>query len=258
MLAFVPLATRPAATYPFNQNWFMVMTYLLDARMTNYSLTPFNDRHSMSSMNKLFIIGLPRTGTTSISVALLDYGFKVAHTAYTKHAFELADVVSDAPCFADYKQLDALFPNSKFVYLDRALPVWIPSMQMLMNKMLPELTPKSGYLNPVLKRCINKIFAPFDCENPLAPQHLEECYRTHQQAVFSYFAQRDDFLAIDISQTGSLKQLLDFLRIEGSNTGDFPRLNVGKRVDNWKEFKHPNKINSNSAGAERRKFFDYS
>lgn len=212
----------------------------------------------MSSMNKLFIIGLPRTGTTSISVALLDYGFKVAHTAYTKHAFELADVVSDAPCFADYKQLDALFPNSKFVYLDRVLPAWIPSMQMLMNKMLPELTPKSGYLNPVLKRCINKIFAPFDCENPLAPQHLEECYRTHQQAVFSYFAQRDDFLAIDISQTGSLKQLLDFLGIEGSTAGDFPHLNIGKRVDNWKEFKHPNKINSNSAGAERRKFFDYS
>ena len=72
-------------------------------------------------MNKLFIIGLPRTGTTSISVALLDYGFKVAHTAYTKRAFELADVISDAPCFADYQELDNIFPHSKFVYLDRPL-----------------------------------------------------------------------------------------------------------------------------------------
>lgn len=209
-------------------------------------------------MTKIFIIGLPRTGTTSISVALLDYGFKVAHTAYTKHAFELADVVSDAPCFADYKELDVLFPHSKFVYLDRSLATWVPSMQMLMRKMLPELTPKTGYLNTVLKRCINRVFSPFDCKDPCDQQHLENCYRKHQTEVFSYFAQRDDFLAIDVSHTGSLKQLLDFLGKENKSTNNFPHVNVGKRVDHWKNLKHPNKINSNSAGAERRKFFDYA
>lgn len=208
-------------------------------------------------MNKIFIIGLPRTGTTSISVALLNYGFKVAHTAYTKRAFELADVISDAPCFADYHQLDKLFPNSKFVYLNRALERWIPSMQMLLNKMLPELAPKTGYLNPVLKRCINETFAPLTAENPLAEQHLEHCYLTHQQAVFNYFKNRDDFLAIDISQAGSLKQLLTFLGISSEHAGEFPRLNIGKQVDNWKEFKHPNKINALSAGKDHRKFFDY-
>lgn len=208
-------------------------------------------------MNKLFIIGLPRTGTTSVSVALLDYGFKVAHTAYTKRAFELADVISDAPCFADYEELDQLFPNSKFVYLDRALEGWVPSMQMLLNKMLPELAPKSGYLNPVLKRCINKTFAPLTTENPLGTQHLESCYRAHQQAVFHYFENRDDLLVIDISQKNSLLKLLDFLGIESKTAGDFPHLNIGKQVDNWKEFKHPNKINSLSAGKEHRKFFDY-
>lgn len=208
-------------------------------------------------MNKLFIIGLPRTGTTSISVALLDYGFKVAHTAYTKRAFELADVISDAPCFSDYKELDALFPDSKFVYLDRALTAWVPSIQMLLNKMLPELTPKSGYLNPVLKRSMNKTFATLECDNPLTQQHLEHCYRTHQQAVFNYFAQRDNFLSIDISQTGSLQQLLNFLGVQSEAAGEFPHLNVGNRVDNWKEYKHPNKINSLSAGKEHRKFFEY-
>lgn len=208
-------------------------------------------------MNKLFIIGLPRTGTTSISVALLDCGFKVAHTAYTKRAFELADVVSDAPCFADYEALDKLFPDSRFVYLDRALEAWVPSMQMLLKKMLPELAPKSGYLNPVLKRCINKIFAPLTTENPLDTQHLESCYRAHQQAVFHYFANRDDLLVIDISQQKSLQKLHEFLGIESTTGGEFPHLNIGKQVDNWKEFKHPNKINSLSAGKEHRKFFDY-
>lgn len=208
-------------------------------------------------MNKLFIIGLPRTGTTSISVALLDYGFKVAHTAYTKRAFELADVISDAPCFADYKELDKLFPNSKFVYLDRVLELWVPSMQMLLNKMLPELAPKSGYLNPVLKRCINKTFAPLTTENPLDTQHLENCYRTHQQDVFRYFENRDDLLTIDLSHSDSLQGLLGFLGIKSTAAENFPHLNIGKQVDNWKEFKHPNKINSLSAGKEHRKFFDY-
>lgn len=213
-------------------------------------------------MNKLFIIGLPRTGTTSISVALLDYGFKVAHTAYTKRAFELADVVSDAPCFCDYQELDQLFPHSKFVYLERSLERWVPSMQMLLNKMLPELAPKTGYLNPVLKRVINQTFAPLTSSDPLSKEHLETCYINHQQQVMNYFTQRNDFLRLDISNSNSLPTLLRFIGIEPPVTAQFahtqfPHLNTGKQVDNWKAIKHPNKINSLSAGAEHRQFLDY-
>lgn len=208
-------------------------------------------------MNKLFIIGLPRTGTTSISVALLDYGFKVAHTAYTKRAFELADVISDAPCFCDYQQLDALFPGSKFVYLDRAVENWVPSMQMLLKKMLANLDQKTGHFTPVLKRCFNNTFSLLTTPDPLKEQHLAACYRKHQQEVFNYFATREDFLKIDVSCSESLKALLTFLNIATEGIVEFPRLNVGKQVDNWKSFKHLNKVNSFSAGKEHRKFFDY-
>lgn len=208
-------------------------------------------------MNKLFIIGLPRTGTTSISVALLDYGFKVAHTAYTKRAFELADVISDAPCFSDFAQLDKLFPDSKFVYLDRALENWIPSIQMLLNKMLPELTPKTGYLNPILKRSMNQIFSTFETQDPLDADHLKSCYLKHQQHVLNYFSSRNDFLSIDISDKNSLRRLLEFLDISCDSQVEFPHLNIGKLVDNWKEHKHPNKVNSLSVGKEHRKFFEY-
>jgi hypothetical protein len=209
-------------------------------------------------MNKVFIIGLPRTGTTSISIALLDYGFKVAHTAYTKRSFELADVISDAPCFCDYKELDYLFPHSKFVYLDRNIESWVLSMQMLLNKMLPELTTKTGYLHPVLKRCMNTVFALQQTQYPLHKQHLEDCYQKHQQQVLTYFSQRKDFLKVDISQHGSLKKLLQFLAIPEDDSKNFPHVNKGKQVDSWKEYKHPNKISSLSAGKDHRKFFDYS
>ena len=210
-------------------------------------------------MNKLFIIGLPRTGTTSISVSLLEH-FKVAHTAYTKHAFELADVISDCPCFSDYHQLDALFPDSKFVYLQRSLDLWIPSIQMLLNKMLPHLNAKT-YVNPILKRSfgqtfdLNNVDKPFS--KPLDSAHLTACYQRHEQGVIDYFNSRDNLLSIDVSQSDSLPRLLAFLGLWHSGEEQFPHLNTGRRVDSWGEFKHPNKVNANAAGRERRKFFDY-
>jgi hypothetical protein len=210
----------------------------------------------ISTFNKIFIIGLPRTGTTSVSAALLDYGFKVAHTAYTKRAFELADVISDAPCFCDYKELDKLFPGSKFVYLERSLEYWIPSIQMLVKKMLPELDPTGGYLHPVLKRSFNTIFA-LSTTRDLNEAHFTQCYLNHQNAISDYFSGRNDLLKINISDYGSLRSLLGFLGINDLGSNAFPHLNIGKQVDNWKQLKHPNKINALAAGREHRKFFDY-
>jgi len=205
-------------------------------------------------MNKLFIIGLPRTGTTSISVALLKH-FKVAHTAYTKRAFELADVISDCPCFSDYQQLDSLFPNSKFVYLQRPLAQWLPSIQMLLGKMLPHLNGET-YVNPILKRSFSQTFELNNVGNPLDITHLTSCYQQHEQEVIDYFNGQNNLLSIDVSHPESLTKLLAFLGLQGGNNEQFPHLNIGKRVDNWKSFKHPNKVNSNAAGKEHRKFFD--
>lgn len=207
-------------------------------------------------MNKVFIIGLPRTGTTSICVALLEYGFKVAHTAYTQHAFELADVVADAPCFSDYRELDVLFPQAKFVYLERTLSLWVPSMQMLMNKMKPQLA-ETGKFNPVLKRSFNLTFDLLTSVNPDDAGHLERCYLRHQQQVTSYFDGRDDFIRLDISNEQSLPKLLTFLDIEVDGAPRFPHLNTGRNVACWEEHKHPNKVSANSAGPLRRKFFKY-
>lgn len=206
-------------------------------------------------MSKIFIIGLPRTGTTSISVALLEMGLSVAHTAFTKRSFEVADVISDAPCFSDYQQLDGLFPHSKFIYLTRELDKWVPSITMLLEKMKPHLDLKTGRFHPVLKRSFYHIFSPqlLCTENALIDGYLR-----HQSAVYQYFNGRDDLLSIDISEQDSLLKMQQFLAIQTGEVTDFPRLNVGRNVASWDEYKHPNKINSNLTGAEGRKYFDYS
>ena len=207
-------------------------------------------------MSKIFVIGLPRTGTTSISVALLNCGFKVAHTAFTKRAFELADAVTDAPCFSDYQQLDLLFPGSKFIYLERKLEKWLPSVQRLLTKMQPHLMPKVGHFNPVLKRSFEQTFELTNIAL-LTEQHLTSCYLRHQHEVKTYFHRRTDLLSIDLSDKHSLQALCAFVGEDCDNNQQFPHLNKGSQVSNWRDYKHENKINSLSAGKDHRKFFDY-
>lgn len=222
--------------------------------------------------NKIFIIGLPRTGTTSVSVALLDQGLTVAHQAFTKQAFMLADAVSDAPCFSDYQQLDVLFPNAKFVYLDRPLDKWLPSMQMLLGRMMVHLDKDTGRFHPVMKRSFNHCFDIWQVEDVADEAHLTACYQRHQQQVLSYFVGRNDFISIDISVAGSLTALLRFIGLPLGNEVEcpqlnlsqlngpqlnFPQLNMGRNVASWDEYKHPNKISANASGPDKRKFFDY-
>ena len=225
-------------------------------------------------MSKVFIIGLPRTGTTSVSVALLELGYKVAHQAFTKQAFELADVVSDAPCFSDYRQLHQLYPNAKFVYLERALDAWVPSMQMLLSRMLVHLDNKTGKFHPILKRSFNHCFDLKGIDNPLDAEHLVRCYLSHKKQVSDYFKKSNinNFICIDISQPDSLSQLRQFLASDlnfsgelsidepmysGSEREGFPHLNRGRNVASWDEYKHPNKVSTNASGPDKRKFFDY-
>lgn len=242
------------------------------SKLKSTTNTVANPTSNPKKMTKAFIIGLPRSGTTSVSVALLEQGFKVAHQAFTKQAFELADVVSDAPCFSDYKQLAKLYPQAKFIYLDRDIDAWAPSMQMLLGRMLPHLDMKTGRFHPILKRSFNHCFGGGEVSDPIDAEHLIRCYQTHKQAVLDFFCSEGiplhNFISLDISETGSLSKLISFLEVDGeaesghSNQGlchlNFPHLNKGRNVASWDEYKHPNKINANVAGPEKRKFFDYT
>ncbi|MDH5216755.1 MAG: sulfotransferase family protein, partial [Gammaproteobacteria bacterium] len=145
--------------------------------------------------------------------------------------------------------------------LQRSLDLWLPSIQMLLNKMQPHLNAKT-YTNPILKRSFGQTFDLNNVDKPLDDlldsAHLTACYQGHEQGVIDYFHNNNDnLLSIDVSQKDSLPRLLAFLGLSHSGEEQFPHLNMGRRVDSWGEFKHPNKVNANAAGSERRKFFDY-
>ncbi len=199
--------------------------------------------------NKIFIIGLPRTGTTSICAAMLELGFTVAHTAYTQKTFDKAQVIADAPIFCDFKQLDKYYPNSKFIYLTRSPENWLPSIKQLLQRMYTNVSREDGGFNTILKRCFHSTFSPFTIENIDSEDFLKSCYQKHNNEVKQYFFERQqDLLTIDISNPSSYQQLLSFLSLSKEENISFQKLNCGRKVTAWKELKHDKKIESTKNG----------
>lgn len=204
-----------------------------------------------ATTGKIFIIGLPRTATTSVCLAMLGLGYKTAHNAYTQHAFNEAEVIADTPVFCDYQQLDKHFPNSKFVYLTRQSEKWLPSIRQLLQRMMINLQRNDGGFNPHLKRCYNEVFSPLTSDNIEQDDFLLNCYHRHQQGIEKYFKGREhDLLTIDVSDEQSYLSLLDFIGHDKSrpNNNGFKVINIGGKVKAWQAINNTLKIESTNKG----------
>ena len=203
------------------------------------------------TFNKIFIIGLPRTATTSVCLAMLGLGYKTAHNAYTENAFSEAQVIADTPVFCDFKKLDKHFPNSKFIYLTRNEEAWLPSIKQLLQRMIVNLQRSDGGFNPHLKRCYNDVFSPLTIENIAQDDFLLQCYQRHQASIFEYFQDRvGDLLTIDVSEPLSYQALLAFLNIapEQGRASGFEKINIGGKVKAWQDINNILKIESTNKG----------
>lgn len=203
------------------------------------------------SDGKIFIIGLPRTATTSVCLAMLEQGFKTAHNAYTQDAFIQAQVLADTPIFCDYQKLDKHYPNSKFIYLTRSPEKWLPSIKQLLQRMIVNLQRTDGGFNPHLKRCYNEIFSPLNEENLNSDEFLLNCYNRHQQGIEAYFKDRSqDLLTIDVGDESSYLKMLAFLDIDSSKAreGGFKQINLGGKVKAWQGLHNKLKVESTNNG----------
>lgn len=197
---------------------------------------------------KIFIIGLPRTGTTSVCAALLDLGFTVAHTAYTQRTFEHAQIIADTPIFNDYQLLDKHYPKSKFIYLTREPVLWLPSIQQLLLRMAKNLLRSDGGFNPIIKRCYLETFSPLTEKNINSFAFLSQCYQQHQIQIEDYFQRSpNQLLSIDITQPSAYQQLLNFLELP-IKEGSFKKMNIGGKITAWKDLTHPLKVSSTNKG----------
>jgi hypothetical protein len=202
-------------------------------------------------MNKIFIIGLPRTGTTSLCAACIELGLTTAHTAYTIESFNNAQVIADTPVFNDYALLYQKYPDAKFIYLERDLELWLPSISKLLTRMSGNLFSDKGGFNDTIKRCFLNTFSGLDAKHLDNFEFLTGCYEIHKTKAVSFFEDTQaQHLFLNVSNPNSFVKLCDFLAVNTATTKitDMPKLNVNGKVTAWNDLNHPLKVSSTRMG----------
>ena len=188
-----------------------------------------------SRKTKIFGIGLSKTGTTSLARALEILGYKtrdyIGVTSYIAgdlssidlQEIEANDAFTDTPIPSFYKQLDAKYPNSKFILTTRDMDDWLRSCKKQFTKrMVEKQNEATNQIHTDLYDCFE-----FDAER------YASGYDRFVNDALDYFKDRPrDLLVIDICGGETWEKLCAFLGEPIPDT-PFPLTNVSaiQRMD---------------------------
>ena len=156
-------------------------------------------------MNKIFNIGLARTGTTSLHNALQTLNFSSIHFPTNLDAFNNHIALCDTTITLGYKFLDVMFPNSKFILTMRNVESWLGSMEALFSQwdITDERTCKTDHLHYALygTHKFNK-------------DKMQKAFFKHLDDVTDYFKFREtDLLTIYVEENNKWDKLCEFLEV---------------------------------------------
>lgn len=181
--------------------------------------------HNTTCRPLVFGIGLPRTGTCSLSAALVVLGRKVQHFPYkfqehsalytrVKDAFVDVTIMGIRPSC-----LLAAYPNALMIYTIRENASWVRGMQKLHTMLL-----SYGRMFPVAKTISNRFIRTFGS----TPDEWLVYKQSYEQEV--YTLRRDyprQIVCIDILDTGNQQSLWHkvsvFIQAGHIPTCPFPR-----------------------------------
>ena len=199
------------------------------------------------SLNKIFNIGLPKTGTTSLNQALNDLGFPSIHNpkSFRRQAMKGqyhfdSDDWRALTNFGEhfYPQLDKAYPGSKFILTVRDEEAWLTSLQKQFGKSTGDEVGArwewSRRIRTVLRKLkrlvsnqviITHMHARIDIFGTYG-FHRERnvyVYRLHRQNALDYFHDRpQDFILMDIAAGDGWGKLCPFLKIDTIPDVPFP------------------------------------
>ena len=205
---------------------------------------------------KVFCIGLHKTGTTSLAKALTILGYRVVdypsiRLLGNRFLWLKGTQLNDYNCFTDativplYKKLDKKFPNSKFILTTRSIDSWLDSCSKWPNFLRP---------NVVGKRKIYR-------ERVLGDKNYNEeafkrKYNEHYEDVMKYFKSReDDLLELDIAQDNKWEDISAFLN-KPIPDSPYPHSNSGVNKRFINEVAKDLNINNEYKELAFRKFHD--
>ncbi len=186
---------------------------------------------SENNFNKLFGIGLSKTGTTSLGLALKQLGIRTIdfpHDPTTLRELEQAkydltilkkyDAVTDTPVVPYYPQLDALYPGSKFILTVRDKAGWLKSIRNHWSDRWEWLE-----VSDVQRRFAYFINTAVYGTIEFHEQRFSYLYDRHVREVMDYFKDRpNDLLVLDVCAGEGWEKLCPFLGLP-SREGSFPR-----------------------------------
>jgi hypothetical protein len=216
------------------------------------------------NFNKVFCLGLSRTGTTSLHEAFRALGLRSVH--FPIHLFTQSEVLGLPPfrpavrvgpyaawrrgkeikasrvhhnartllesrdAFCDlpvpllYRELDRMFPGSKFVLTTRDRDSWLESMRWLFDE---------GFALWKLSRVADEIHQRLYGTTVFDPKKLLSAWERHHQEVENFFRHRKgDLLRVRVD-LGELRYetLADFLGLPVTLSGPCPRTNEAASID---------------------------
>lgn len=181
---------------------------------------------------KVFVIGLGRTGTTSMTEALGHLGYTIIHTPDVWHQLKYGDYnldllnhpqvdgIGDVAAAIFFKQLDREWPGSKFILTLRELGGWLRSQEYHVKASHVEERTGAARENMVFTRAA--AYGSVEYER----WRFIDVYRDHLRSVRDHFSGRDDLLQIKLGWEGQKKWslLCEFLG-KASPRAEFPMSN---------------------------------
>ena len=171
---------------------------------------------------KIFGIGLSKTGTTSLARALEILGYKTRdylgvseYIAGDLSSIDLQeinanDAFTDTPIPSFYKQLDARYPNSKFILTTRDMDDWLKSCKKQFTKRMVAMQ------NEATSQLHTDLYGCFEFD----PEKYAAGYTRFVNGVLHYFKDRpQDLLVTDICGGENWEKLCTFL---GKPVPDIP------------------------------------
>jgi hypothetical protein len=196
---------------------------------------------------KVFVIGLPKTGTTSVHHALQRVGYKSEHFPYRLVNYaggELVlndsdllnhDAVSDLPVVAGLETLLELYPDALYVYTTREKERWLDScrrhpwpLEVIRHAGLDRLAEMHARAHAYI-RSIRDNFIKLRLmhervlgSSVYVPEAFAAAYERHDKRVRRMFAGKRNLLELNIADARDRKEVLgEFLGV--SMRGPFER-----------------------------------
>ena len=181
-------------------------------------------------MNKIFCVGLPKTGTTSLHHAAKILGLRSVHFPsdrrtvaqlrrgdYRLRVAEENDILSDVPIPVIFPQLDTAFPGARFIYTWRPLDAWLKSESTAPFNADP---PKPGSTRDFYRAILYGV-------TEFSEERFRWVHQDHHRRVTSYFSggRESDILVMDITAGDGWEKLCPFLGLPVPDA-PFPKSNV--------------------------------